>query len=74
QASTVTGTTLDVPEMDMVSALMHGETAIWPDVYVENAQLLSILDDLCARLVNGGTDLAAELERTQAEIDAMLAG
>lgn len=74
QASTVVGTTLNVPEMDMVSALMDGNTALWPDIYVENAQLLSILDDLCARLAGGGKDLMTELQSSQAEIDTLIAG
>ena len=73
QASTVAGTELDVPEMDMVSELMAGDTALWPDIYVENAQLLSILDALCARLAAGGADLTTELESSQAEIDALIA-
>ena len=74
QASTVVGTTLDVPEMDLVSELMQGETRVWPDVYVENAQLLSILDDPCCRIAGGSTDVAAELAQSQSEIDALIAG
>ena len=73
QASTVAGTTLDVPEMDLVSGLMQGESAVWPDVYVENAQLMSILDDLCCRIAGGSVDVAEELARSQAEIEALLA-
>ena len=68
------GTTLDVPEMDLVSELMQGETRVWPDVYVENAQLLSILDDLCCRIAGGSSDVAAELAQSQSEIDALIAG
>lgn len=74
QASTVVGTALDIPEMDMASELMQGETVLWPDCFVENAQLLSILDDLCSRIVAGSTDVQAELEQTQSEIDALIAG
>lgn len=74
QASTVVGTALDVPEMDMVSELMQGETVTWPDCFVENAELLSIVEDLCGRIIAGSTDIMAELEQSQTEIDALIAG
>lgn len=70
QASTVQGTTLDLPELDEVAAMMAAGTELICTYKLENSKLESVIDDLCGRLMAGG-DLMTELEVTQAEIDTL---
>lgn len=70
QASTVEGTSLDMPELNMVQEILAEGTSLACTYKLENSKVESIMDDLCGRLMAGG-DLMTELEVSQKELDAL---
>lgn len=74
QPSTVLGVELDVPALGMLEEVMGTTPATWPDSRVQNTEIISIVEDLCARIAAGNTDVNAELANSQAEIDALIGG
>ena len=71
QPSSVQGVELDIPALNMINDAMGSDPVTWPDIAVENTKLMEIVEELCARLAGGGVDLTEELERAQAEVEAM---
>lgn len=71
QPSTVQGVTLDIPALQMLSNVMGSAPAEWPDTYVENSELMGIVEDLCVRMAEGGKNLDEEIAKSQTEIDAL---
>ncbi|MDL2237313.1 extracellular solute-binding protein [Christensenellaceae bacterium OttesenSCG-928-K19] len=72
QAPTVKGVEVDVAELAEVSKLMEGKTAVLSDTYIKDPVMVSIMDEVAAKIL-GGQDVQSAAAEGQAQIDALIA-
>ena len=70
QAPTVKGVEVDIPELDEVSQLMDGKTAVLADTYITDPMLVSVMDEVAAKIL-GGQDVQSAAEEGQVQIDGL---